>query len=555
MGNRVHPPNPLIGMTYAQAIAWLAETWSDREALVFGSRRWTFRQVKDEIDTASRKLAALDLVAGDKVAVWMQNRPEFLFVWLGAAQLGLVAVLLNTRLKPPEVHYQLAQSDCRAVVVAGDGAFRDFLGDIATICPTLSERAAGLGLGGDTLPLLQQVVVIDPTGHAFRGVRHWDEIDVNVGVRFACETDPNAVAVIAYSSGTTALPKGVMLTHVIWRKAADHGARFFQSPDDRLYLCTPLFSILSTVNGVATFWVGGSCVVLDDGFDPPRMLSTIMREHCTAAYLLPLMIARVLDLPDFDRYDLSSLRTGIVLSTDPEAYRLAHDKLGLRQFITSFGMTETSSACTRTWGDQPFDERIKSHGKPLPDIEVRVVDPETGMLAAAGDVGEIQVRGYNIMRGYYKKPEETARAFTSDGWYRTGDAGLMHADGSLQFLHRLSDGYKHKGFNVSTTEVEFVLQEHPAIERAVVVGIPDLIVGELGAAFLIPSSGVKIDLAEIRRFVSERLASFKVPAHLFVVDSFPMTGGTEKVQKFKLRERVIHELAARSEKGVGDRPA
>jgi len=535
--------NMFHGKTYAESIALIADTWGDREALVYGGRRYTFRQIKEEIDKASRKFLAIGLKKGDKIAVWLPNRPELLFAWLGAGQAGLTAVIMNTRLRIEEAAYQISQSDSRAVIVAGDGAFRDFIKDLASLCPGLADSPPGTKCGGTELPLLENVIALDPTAHELAGVRQWDEIEAGPDTPIPYETNPDSPAMIAYSSGTTALPKGAVLSHCIWRKAADHGARFYQTPDDRLYLCVPLFSILSTVNGVVTFWAGGSSVVLDDRFDPEMMLSAIEREKCTAAYLLPLMIQRAVELPNFNDFDISSLRTGIVVSTAPEAFKMAAEKLGMHGFITSYGMTETSSACTRTWSDDPFELRVQNHGKPLPDIEVRVADPETDVELKRGEIGELQVRGYNTMLEYYNKPEETARAFAEGRWYKTGDAGIHFEDGSFQFLRRLSDGYKHKGFNVSTAEVEAAAERHPAVNRAAVFGIPDKQFEYIGIAFVILNDGAKADEEEIARYLKEHLASFKVPAHIFFTDEFPMTAGTEKVQKFKLREIALQKLA------------
>jgi len=537
--------NMFHGKTYAESIALIAENWGDREALIYGSQRYTFRRIKEEIDNASRKLLSIGLRKGDKVAIWLPNRPELLFIWLGAGQIGLTAVIMNTRLRIEEAAYQISQSDSRAVIVAGDGAFHDFIKDIASLCPDLASAAPGTGCGGDELPLLEHVIALDPTSHALAGLMQWEAIELNTDAPLAYEPDPDSPALIVYSSGTTALPKGAVLSHNIWRKAADNGTRFYQTPDDKLYLCVPLFSILSTVNGVITFWAGGSSVVLDDRFSPETMLAAIEREKCTAAYLLPLMMQRAVDLPNFDDFDISSLRTGIILSTDPEAFKMASEKLGMDGFITSYGMTETSSACTRTWSDDPFELRTRNHGKPLPDIEVRVADADTNIELPRGETGELQVRGYNTMLEYYNKPEETARAFTEDRWYKTGDAGIQFEDGSFQFLRRLSDGYKHKGFNVSTAEVEAAIERHAAVSRAAAFGIPDKRFGDIGIAFVILDDGAQVSAEELAAFLNEHLASFKMPAHFFFVDDFPVTAGTGKIQKFKLRELALQKLADR----------
>lgn len=530
--------NEFTGKTYAEAITTLCKRYNDKTALVFRDRRFTFSDIKFEIDNASRRLQALGLQRGDKISIWMPNSPEFLFLWFGAAQIGLIAVLLNTRLRLEEAKYQITQSDSRAIVVPGDGAFRDFLGDVLMMS---GDPADGLS-GGPDMPVLEFVIATGPVAKAPATLLQWDELDAPLDIPLRYEVDPDSPAMIAYSSGTTALPKGVMLSHAVWRKAADHGARFYQTPEDKLYLCVPLFSILSTVNGVMTFWIGGSSVVLEDQFDARRLLSSVASEKCTAIYLLPIMINRMLEQPDFASFDISCLRTGILLTTDPDVYMTAIEKLGIDGVITSYGMTETSSACTRTWSDDPLDVRLNTHGKPLPDIEVRIADPVTNEELPPGQIGEVQVRGYNTMLGYYKKPEETARAFTEDHWYKTGDAGEMNKDGYMRFISRLADGYKHKGFNVSTAEVESVLMRHPAVAEAAVCAVPHAEFGEVGVAFVIPEDEQTIEPEQLIAFAREHMASFKVPAHVFETNDFPTTSGTGKVQKFKMREIALRKL-------------
>ncbi|WNK00909.1 AMP-binding protein [Thalassospiraceae bacterium LMO-JJ14] len=536
--------NEFAGKTYAEAISMVCTRYADRKALVFQGMHYSFADIKDEIDNASRRLLELGLRRGDKISVWMPNCPEFIFIWMGASQIGLVTVMLNTRLRIEEAQYQIMQSDSRAVVVPGGGAYRDFLGDVLTMLPK-DSGAAGAGIGGGNLPMLEYIITTGLKGEHGPGMYHWPDITFAENSAIDYETDPQAPAQIVYSSGTTALPKGVMLSHAVWRKAADHGARFYQNPDDQLYLCIPLFSILSTVNGVMTFWVGGSSVALDDQFDAERLLSTVQAERSTAIYLLPVMMNRMLELPDFDSYDISSLRTGILLTLERDVYMTAVEKFGIDGVFTSYGMTETSSACTRTWADDPLETRITTHGKPLPDIEVRIADPDTNRELPPGQIGEIQVRGYNTMIGYYNKPEETARAFTADRWYKTGDAGEMLSDGSFRFISRLVDGYKHKGFNVSTAEVETVLSRHPSVAEAAVTAIPHKDFGEVGVAFVILAPDTAFDEAGMIEFVKEHLATFKVPAHVFETDSFPTTSGTGKVQKFKLREQALELLQAK----------
>ncbi|MEO8557444.1 MAG: AMP-binding protein [Rhodospirillales bacterium] len=533
--------NPFGGLTTGQAIAVLAQQHGDRLALSFHGRDWSFSDIKNEIDRAAARLYGIGIRPGDKVAVWLPNRPEFLWYWLGAGQLGAVAVTLNTRLKPDEFTYQIDQSDCTAVIVPGEIAYRDFLGDLSGVCPELLNGKPG-ELHCAALPKLRHVVALDAYDARHKGVTDWSQPSKALPTAPLAE-DADAASLIAYSSGTTALPKGAMLSHSVFRKAYDHGERFNQTKDDRLYLCVPLFGILSTINGVLTFWSRGSGVILEDHFDPLLMLRAIQDRKCTAVYLLPLMIDRLLEHPEFKRYDISSLRTGIVLTIDPVVFRKAANELGMTEVFTSYGMTETSSAATRSYWHWPLEQRINGHGTVLPDIEVRVADPDSNIVLPVDSEGEIQVRGYCITLGYYNKPEETKRAFAEDNWFKTGDLGIHRADGSIKFLRRVKDGYKHNGFNVATAEVEAAIKKHADVHDVAVTDLPHPRFGAIGAAFVIRAAGAKPSEQEIVEFLKARLSSFKVPAHVFFVDEFPVTAGTGKIQKFKLREMALEMLA------------
>jgi fatty-acyl-CoA synthase len=455
--------------------------------------------------------------------------------------MGAVAVTLNTRLQPAEFTYQIEQSDSKAVIVPGGVEYRDFLGELVGVCPELLTGKPG-ELHCSALPKLRHVVALDAYDGKYNGVTDWSQPAVDLPPA-PLATDPLAASLIAYSSGTTALPKGAMLNHSVFRKAYDHGERFNQTAQDRLYLCVPMFGIMSSINGVLTFWSRGSGVILDDHFDALRTLQNLQQRQCTAVYVLPLMIDRMLEHPDFRKYDLSRLRTGIVLTIDPVVFRKAANELGMKEVFTSYGMTETSSAATRSYWHEPLEDRINAHGKVLPDIEVRVADPDTNAVLPCGEEGEIQVRGYNVTLGYYNKPEETKRAFAEGGWFKTGDLGIHREDGTIKFLRRVKDGYKHNGFNVATAEIEAALLKHPAVRAASVTDLPHPRFGAIGAAFVIPVEGAKPSAQEIVEFLKVSLASFKVPAHVFFVEEFPLTAGTGKIQKFKLREMALNVLA------------
>jgi fatty-acyl-CoA synthase len=540
---RQERPNPYLGLTYGQAVAHLAAAYGERNALVFGDRRFSFADVKIEVDAASRRLAALGLRSGDTVALWMPNRPEFIWYWMAAAQSGFIAVFLNTRLKRDEFLYQIAQSRSRVLITAGDGAFRDFLGELATACPELKEQSVG-HLQLAALPDLRHLVSLDPQATPLAGVSDWSDVRRIETAVAPLETNPDRPALIVYSSGTTALPKGAMLTHCIWRKSFDGGVRYYLTEQDRLFLCVPLFGVLGCLSGILMFWTHGCGVVLEERFDAGRCIALVKREACTAMHMLPVMIDGIIAHPDFTKPDFSRLRLGSVLSNDPAVMRKAADKLGLAGAGSGYGMTETTGVVTRGWLDEPMEERLKSHGKPLPGCSVRVVDPETLKDMPVGEIGEIWIGGYGVMAGYFDKPRETADTITPDGWLRSGDAGILNADGSLTFLHRLKDGYKHNGFNVSTPEVESVMLQHPAVSAAAVVPIPHDRHGEIGVGFVTVKPGASLSGPELLAFLREKLSSYKLPADIVVIDEFPRTAGTDKIQKFKLKEQALALFAA-----------
>ncbi|MGE0151587.1 MAG: AMP-binding protein [Reyranellaceae bacterium] len=543
---RQERPNPYLGLTYGRAMAHLAATYGERMALVFNDRRYSFADAKAEIDAAARRLAALGLRPGDTVALWMPNRPEFIWYWMAAAQSGFIAVFLNTRLKRDEFLYQIAQSRSRALITAGDGAFRDFLGELAAACPELRQQEPG-ALQLAALPDLRHLIALDRQAAPISGVCDWSDTRRIAQAEARLETDPDRPALVVYSSGTTALPKGAMLTHCIWRKAFDGGVRYYVGERDRLFLCVPLFGVLGCLTGVLMFWTHGGGVVLEERFDAGRCLALLRRESCTAMHMLPVMMDAIIAHPDFSREDFNRVRIGSILSNDPAVFRKAADRLGLEGAGSGYGMTETTGVVTRGWADEPMEERLKSHGKPLPGCAVRVVDPQTLKDLPPGEIGEIWIGGYGVMAGYFDKPRETAETITPDGWLRSGDAGYMGEDGSLTFLHRLKDGYKHNGFNVSTPEVEGVMMRHPAVAAAAVVPIPHHRHGEVGVGFVTLKPGAAASGGELMAFLRERLASFKLPAEVLVIDEFPRTAGTDKIQKFKLKERALSLFEAESD--------
>jgi len=534
--------NPFIGRTYAQSLADIAARFSSRDALVFRDRRYSFADLKAEADRVSARLAELGLGRGDKIAILMPNRPEFLFTWLGAAQMGMTAVMINTRLRPDEIAYQLAQSEADAICIPGAGAFRDFVEEIAQLAPALRDGTPG-AVGSETLPDLRWVIVADPPPEGYSGLVDWSG-PAPCGLPLPpMEDDLDRPGIIAYSSGTTALPKGAMIGHHVWRKGWDIGIRVDFDERDCLYMAIPLFGSMATMNGVLPFWTRGGKVVLGEQFDPGACLAAIEREKVTAMHLLPPTVAQLAEHPDLHRRDTSSLRIGFVLSIAPDVLDKVADVLGVPGVMTGYGLTETTTVLTRNRWDDPRALRHSTQGYALPDIELKIVDPDTLADMPADTQGEIWSRGYCNMLGYYNKPEETARALRDDGWLRTGDLGRLDEPGRLTFTGRLGDGYKSRGFNVAPEEIEYAIAAIDGVAQCAVVGVPHGNDDTVGIAYVVAKAGAALDGADILARLRPRLASYKMPERVYIVEALPLTSGTGKVQKFKLRADAVARLA------------
>jgi len=533
--------NEFANLSTAEAIDLIAARYGDREALVFGDRRYSFSDIVRESSLASIRLHEMGIRAGDKISIWLPNCPEFLWCLLGAARIGAVAVVLNTKLRSEEIAYQIDQSDSRCVVSTGRSTFRAFLDDIASLAPSACRRrpAADGSPAVERLAKLEFVVSIDECAAQHDRVIRWNEIPAGQDAP-PLENDPNSPALIAYTSGTTALPKGVVLTHCIWRKGFDAGTTMGLSGEDKLYLCVPLYGMMGLItNGPLSWWTHGAPIVLEERYDLDRFFTVVERERCSVIQLMPMVMAPIMDDPRFKSIDRSRWRLATVLSSHSETLRLAVQRMGFRQVVCGYGLTETSAIVTRTRHDDPLDVQVGSNGRPLPDVAIKIVDPETGGDRAFDEPGEICLKGYFVMREYYRKPAETREAFTGDGWFRTGDLGLLDRQGNLHFKGRLKDGFKSKGFNVSAVEVEHAIREHAAVKDVAVVGVPHAVFGETGVAFVIVKAAAAVTEAEIQEHCRKRLASFKTPSRVLFVSDFPMTGGTDKVQKYQLKQMAM----------------
>ncbi len=545
---------PYRDTTVGSLLSRLAEDFPDREALVYTHRalRYSFRELNDEARLVARGLLAEGVARGDRVAVWATNVPEWIVLQFALAKIGAVLVTVNTALRAHEIEYLLRQSEASTLVTIPGFRAVDYLAELAAIGAIGGGRAARQA----ALPHLQRVILIGDSAApdlipysrlaaSAGGVDDatLDELEATIGV--------DEVINMQYTSGTTGFPKGVMLSSAnIVNNGYWVGEGLAFTPDDRLCLCVPLFHCFGCVIGVLGAYTHGTCLCVVEAFAPRPVLETVDRERCTALYGVPTMFLAELEDPEFHRFDLTSLRTGVMagaLCPEP-LMRKVIDVMHLPEMTIAYGLTETSPCLTQTPRDADLRQRTQTVGQVLPAIEVRIVDPATGAELPRGERGELWARGYAVMRGYYNMPEQTAAAITPEGWLRSGDQASIDEDGNVRITGRIKDLIIRGGENVAPKEIEDVLRQHPAVADVAVYGVSSAFFGEEVAAAIRAHSGASIDAAEVLRFCEPRLAKFKVPRLVRVVDSFPMTA-SGKIQKFKLREAHEAEIAATAAAG------
>jgi fatty-acyl-CoA synthase len=523
-----------------------AARWGDREALFFQGRRWSFRQAAEEVDRAAKALLALGVEPGEHVGLWLGNRPEWVWLMFALARVGAVQIPINTRLRSQEIGYVLRQSRSRMLITCERSGPANLLGIVAERLPGLAgQRPEALAVAD--LPELRRIVAVGEC--AQRGVLRWDDAlrrgasipDADLERR-AAAVDPDGHLFIMYTSGTTGFPKGVVHTHNIVRNVEDRGNRMGMTQDDAILMFLPLFHVFGYGDGPVSSLLPGARMVLTEGFDPDECLELVQSERPTISYGFDTHFKDLLETQARTPRDVSSLRLVFTVagmrSSNPIAKRVNEV---LCPTISGFGMTECYVGAALSFPSSTLAQRTEDSGYPAPGYEVRVVDPDTGTDQPPDVPGEIWVRGYGIMEGYFEKPEETAKALDADGWLHSGDMGLMRPDGHLRFMGRYKDMLKVGGENVDPMEVEGFLLEHPGVHQVAIVGFPDERLGEVGVAFVQPRADARPRPEELIAWCKGRIAGFKVPRHVLLVEEFPMTS-SGKIQKAKLREQALQQL-------------
>jgi fatty-acyl-CoA synthase len=523
-------------VTVGALLSRLAENLPDHEALVYADRglRLTFSRLEAEARVIARGLIAAGVERGDRVAVWATNVPEWIVLQFALAKIGAILVTVNTSLRAREIEYLLRQSETSVLFTIAGFRGVDYMAELRES----GARLQRVFFIGDDCPA-------DATPYAhlklFAAAVSDDDLD-----RRERDVGVDAVINMQYTSGTTGFPKGVMLSS---RNIVNNGYWIGEglgyTAADRLCLCVPLFHCFGCVLGVLAAYTHGACLCAIEAFDPLKVLETVDREKCTALYGVPTMFLAELEHPEFSRFDTASLRTGIMagaLCPEPLMRRVI-DTMKMRELTIVYGLTETSPGLTQTPRDADLIERTQTVGRVMPEVEVRIVDPQTGTDVAPGVDGELWARGYVVMKGYYKMPEATAAAITADGWLRSGDQASIDGEGRVRITGRIKDIIIRGGENIAPKEVEDVLRTHPAIADASVYAVASDFFGEEVAAALRLHPGATIADVDVQGFCRDRLARFKVPRFVRIVDAFPLTA-SGKIQKFRLRE--MHEAELKS---------
>jgi len=541
---------PLIDATIGDFIEDVATRFPQREALVVRHQdiRWTWGEYLCEIDRLARGLLALGIQPGDRVGIWAPNGYEWCLTQFATARIGAILVCINPAYRVFELEYALNKSGCRAIIAAEQFKSSRYLEMLARLAPELSDCEPGR-LSSAKLPQLEIVVRMGkgmtPGMFNFTDVcRMGSEPEKVAMYRIQQSLSSQDVINIQFTSGTTGNPKGAALTHHnILNNANQVAAGMRLTERDRLCIPVPMYHCFGMVLGkLACVARGAAAVFPGVAFEPGAVLATVEAERCTALHGVPTMFIAELEHPDFNRFDLTSLRTGIMAGAPcpVEVMKKVISRMHMSEVLIAYGQTECSPVNHMTLADDPLEKRVETVGRAGPHLEIKIVD-EHGAIVPVGEKGDICARGYAVMQGYWEDPERTADTVDAEGWLHSGDLGVMDAEGYVSVVGRLKDMIIRGGENIYPREIEEFLFTHPDIQDAKVVGVPDPKYGEEVCAWVQLRDGAELTEEDIRAFCKEHIAYFKVPRYIRLVEEFPMTV-TGKVQKFKMRKAMIEEL-------------
>ena len=551
--------------TMGEVLDRQAERFGGNDALVNveTGARFTYAQFRDEVRRVARGLMALGIRRGDHVGIWATNYTEWALTQFATALIGAVMVNVNPAYRTHELAYLLEQSEANALILIGRFRSSDYAAMLNEVVPELAAARPG-ELRSVRFPYLRNVIFIPPyasggpdtdSTSAYptpAGMWAWDEmvarhreISPEQLAQRQAQGRPDDPVNIQYTSGTTGNPKGAMLTHYNLVANGLHvGDAIKLTPQDRLCVPVPFYHCFGCVMGNLGCITHGSAIVIpSEHFDPLKTLQAVEQERCTALYGVPTMFIAELGHPEFESFDVSSLRTGIMAGSPCpiEVMRQVIDRMGAAEVTIAYGLTEASPVITQTATDDDIERRVSTVGRALPGVEVRLIDPDSGREAGPGEQGELLTRSGMVMRGYYNMPEATAAAIDADGWLHTGDLATADAQGYYRITGRLKDMIVRGGENVYPREIEEFLYTHPKVADVQVIGVPDVRFVEEVMAWVRLKPGETADAEEIREFCRGQIAHYKIPRYIKFTTEFPMTV-TGKIQKFRMRETAIEEL-------------
>ena len=527
----------------------------DHEFMIYPDRglRFTYKEFDERVNIFAKGLLSIGVTKGSKVGVWAKNVPDWMTFMFATAKIGAVLVTVNTNYKNAELEYIMKNADIHTMCMVNGYRDSDYVQILYDLVPELKTTQRGK-LRSEKFPELRNVVYIGQ--EKLRGMYNTSEL-MKLGTlvgddeleraksRVDCHDEIN----MQYTSGTTGFPKGVMLTsHNILNNGLTIGDRMHFTAADRLLICVPLFHCFGCVLGVCSVITHGSTMVMVEDFDPLKVLASVHRERCTALHGVPTMFIAELNHPMFDMFDLSSLRTGIMAGAPCpiETMKQVMDKMYCKEIISVYGLTETSPGMTASATTDSMEIRATTVGRAFPNVEVKVLDPQTNEECPPGTPGEMCCKGYNIMKGYYKNPEATAAIIDENGFLHSGDLGVMDENGYFRITGRIKEMIIRGGENIYPREIENFLYKMPQIEAIEVAGIPSPKYGEQVGAFIKIKEGCTLTEEEVKLYCRGQIARYKIPKYIFFVEGYPMTA-SGKIQKYRLKDIGLDLL---KEKGI-----
>ena len=546
---------PLIGETIGSYLDSVAERFGEQEALIVAHQdvRWTYREFHQRVNDLAAGLLRLGLNPGDRVGIWSQNCAEWVLTQFATAKAGLIMVNINPAYRRTELEYVLDKVQCSALILAPSFKSSDYIAILQDVVPEIHHCQAG-ALRSGRLPHLKQVIRLG-TGKT-PGMLNFDDLLASLGAddrarlaSIAATLQFDDAVNIQFTSGTTGTPKGATLTHHnILNNGFFIGEAMRLTEKDKLCIPVPLYHCFGMVLGnLACVTHGAAMVYPGEGFDAGTVLNTVQAERCTGLHGVPTMFIAILDHPDFEKYDLSSLRTGIMAGSPCpiEVMTRVIKQMHMKEITIAYGMTETSPVSFQSSVDDPVDLRVSTIGRIHPHLEVKIVDSD-GRIVPRGVKGELLTRGYSVMLGYWGDEEKTREAIDAARWMHTGDLAVIDENGFCSIVGRSKDMVIRGGENIYPREVEEFLYRHPKVLDVQCVGLPDPKYGEELCACIILRPGMQADAEEIRAFCSGQIAHYKVPRYVRFVDTFPMTV-TGKIQKYVLRKQIATDLGLSAE--------